>query len=160
MLHLKDCCIQPFKDSCQSTCGHDGAHHPSCVCLIQKLTPGEAWLFVEISLKPLLTPDKWANLSQKMHILYIFLHTLAYYLTYSAQFAYYNMQNMQNMNPALIFLHISFAYSAYYFAYVCINMQNKMQTPKSTEKTRTTVKYVWRSSEIAVGKLSHQLFFM
>jgi len=37
------------------------------------------------------------------HILHIVLHTVAYYLTYSAYFAYCNMQNMQNLNMALFF---------------------------------------------------------
>jgi hypothetical protein len=61
------------------------------------LCSGAAWLSVDseiISLKPLLrlTPDKWTNLSKKMQILHIFLHTEACdYLTY---FAYLNMQNM------------------------------------------------------------------
>ena len=70
---------------------------------------GTAWLSVEITLKPLLTPNNWTIVYQKMHIflhiilhiLHIVLHIAAYYLTYSAYFAYCNMQNMQNLNPAL-----------------------------------------------------------
>ncbi len=44
------------------------------------LSSGTAWLSVDISLKPLLTPDsdKWTYLSRKMHILHILLHTAAY----------------------------------------------------------------------------------
>jgi hypothetical protein len=79
---------------------------------------GTAWLSVEITLKPLLTPNNWTIVYKKMHIflhvvlhilhivlhiLHIVLHTAAYYLTYSAYFAYCNMQNMQNLNIALFF---------------------------------------------------------
>jgi hypothetical protein len=79
---------------------------------------GTAWLSVEITLKPLLTPNNWTIVYKKMHIflhiilhilhivlhiLHIVLHIAAYYLTYSAYFAYCNMQNMQNLNIALFF---------------------------------------------------------
>jgi hypothetical protein len=74
---------------------------------------GTAWLSVEITLKPLLTPNNWTIVYKKLemhiflhiilHILHIVLHTAAYYFTYSAYFAYCNMQNMQNLNIALFF---------------------------------------------------------
>ena len=108
-----------------------------------------AWLSVEITLKPLLTPNNWTIVYKKMHIflhiilhilhivlhilhivlhiLHIVLHTAAYYLTYSAYFAYCNMQNMQNLNIALFFCILF----TYYSAYISYNMQNNMQTPKS-----------------------------
>jgi hypothetical protein len=70
-----------------------------------------------------------------MHILHMVLHTAAYYLTYSAFFAYCNMQNMQNMNPALLhvllhIVHIVLHTAAYYLTYSAYFAHSDMQDLK------------------------------
>ena len=48
-----------------------------CACALVSLRLGTAWFSVEITLKPLLTPNNWTIVYKKMHIfLHIILHIL------------------------------------------------------------------------------------
>ncbi len=143
-----DCRALVWKGGRWCRCSHDESSQPlesrrrSVIklelCVWASLSSGSAWHSVEISLKPLLTPDKWTNLSKKnAYFAYGFAYCSILFDIFSI-FCILQYAKYAEYEPCTIYLHIvlhilhiflhavaySLTYSAYFAYYNMQNMQN------------------------------------